>query len=164
MTLEEAIKHAEEVAYQKDLESVFDTDNDRYAMTDKERTDCKECAEQHRQLAEWMKGYKQLLEQEPCDDCISRQAVLDEMYKRKADGDAITAGFIKSLPSVNPQEPKTWQFARWVATEIFDDLWEYNKDSFAEIACRKLTELGIVRAKGDEWELVEPKESEVNNG
>ena len=53
------------------------------------------------------------------------------------------------------QEPKTEQFAKWVAEEIFDDMWEYNKDSFAEIACRKLAKLGIVRAKGDEWELVE---------
>ena len=51
-------------------------------------------------------------------------------------------------------------FTEWVATEIFDDMWEYNKDAFAEIACRKLAKLGIVRAKGDEWVLVEPKESE----
>ena len=62
------------------------------------------------------------------------------------------------------QEPKMEQFAKWVATEIFDDMWEYNKDSFAEIACRKLAKLGIVRAKGDEWELVEPQESEVEHG
>ena len=59
------------------------------------------------------------------------------------------------------QEPKTGQFAKWVATEIFDDMWEYNKDAFAEIACRKLAKLGIVRANGDKWELVEPQESEV---
>jgi hypothetical protein len=39
----------------------------------------------------------------PCTDAISRQAVLDEMYKRRADGDAITAGFIKNLPPVTPQ-------------------------------------------------------------
>ena len=58
------------------------------------------------------------------------------------------------------QSPKMEQFAKWVATEIFDDMWEYNKDSFAEIACRKLAKLGIVRAKGDEWELVESEEEE----
>ena len=58
------------------------------------------------------------------------------------------------------QSPKTEQFAKWVAEEIFDDMWEYNKDSFAEIACRKLAKLGIVRAKGDEWELVEREEEE----
>ena len=58
------------------------------------------------------------------------------------------------------QEPKMEQFAKWVATEIFDDMWKYNKDSFAEITCRKLAKLGIVRAKGDEWELVETEVEE----
>ena len=58
------------------------------------------------------------------------------------------------------QSPEMEQFAKWVATEIFDDMWEYNKDSFAEIACRKLAKLGSVRAKGDEWELVESEASE----
>ena len=33
-------------------------------------------------------------------DLISRQAVLDEMDKRHAEGDCITKGFIKALPSV----------------------------------------------------------------
>lgn len=56
------------------------------------------------------------------------------------------------------QEP--CDFARWVASEIFDENWEYNKDAFAELACRKLEKLGIVRAKGDKWELVESQESE----
>ena len=68
--------------------------------------------------------------------------------------------FTEALTSILEQEPKMEQFAKGVATEIFDDMWEYNKDSFAEIACRKLAKLGIVRAKGDEWELVEPQESE----
>ena len=45
MTLEEAIKHAEEVA-------------DRCTIN-------QFCAEEHRQLAEWLKDYKRLLEQEP---------------------------------------------------------------------------------------------------
>ena len=57
------------------------------------------------------------------------------------------------------EEQEPYDFAEWVATEIFDEMWEYNKDAFAEIACRKLAKLGIVRAKGDEWELVEPQES-----
>ncbi len=55
---------------------------------------------------------------------------------------------------------KALDFAKWVATEIFDDNWEYNKDAFDELACRKLEKLGFVRAKGDEWELIEPQESE----
>lgn len=59
------------------------------------------------------------------------------------------------IPSAEP-----YDFAKWVASEIFDDMWEYNKDAFAEIACRKLEKMGIVRAKGDEWELVEEQKSE----
>lgn len=74
MTLDEAIKHCEEVVYQKDLESGFDTDNERYAMTDKEREDCIECANEHRQLAMWLKDYKRLLEQQS-EDCVSRADV-----------------------------------------------------------------------------------------
>ena len=62
------------------------------------------------------------------------------------------------------QEPKTEQFAKWVAKEIFDENWEYNKEVFAELACRKLAKLGIVIRMGDEWELIEPQESEVSNG
>ena len=65
---------------------------------------------------------------------------------------------IAEISEALEQSPKTEQFAKWVATEIFDDMWEYNQDSFAEIACRKLAKLGIVRAKGDEWELVEREE------
>ena len=62
--------------------------------------------------------------------------------------------WLKATIKALEQEP--YDFARWVAREIFDENWEYNKDAnFAEIACRKLEKLGIVRAKGDEWELVE---------
>jgi hypothetical protein len=56
------------------------------------------------------------------------------------------------------QESKSEQFAKWVATEIFDENWEYNYDGFAELACRKLAKLGIVRAEGGEWTLVEQEE------
>lgn len=42
MTLEEAIRHCEEVA-------------ERYAKTE----DCAECAAEHRQLAEWLKELKE---------------------------------------------------------------------------------------------------------
>ena len=56
------------------------------------------------------------------------------------------------------------QFVKWVATEIFDDMWEYNKDAFAEIACRKLAKLGIVIRMGDEWVLVDEEgEKECQN-
>ena len=62
--------------------------------------------------------------------------------------------------AIKALEQEPYDFVKWVATEIFDDMWEYNKDAFAEIACRKLAKLGIVRAKDNEWELIEPQESE----
>ena len=44
------------------------------------------------------------------------------------------------------------EFCEWVASEIMDEeLWELNHDGFAEIACRKLHKLGIVKQKGDKW-------------
>lgn len=62
------------------------------------------------------------LEQESCEDAISRQAVLDEMYKRKANNDAITAGFIKNLPSVTSQ-PKMGQ---WIKKDRWDGEVDYD--------------------------------------
>lgn len=44
------------------------------------------------------------LEQESCEDAISRQAVLDVVEREQFKGDAISE--IEKLPSVKPQEPK----------------------------------------------------------
>lgn len=50
------------------------------------------------------------------------------------------------------------EFARWVADEIFgaedapDNPFDYGYGgAFAEIACRKLYKLGIVKMKGEDW-------------
>ena len=54
MTLDEAICHAEEVAESKKAESEIAEIQgcDRYALK------CEKCAEQHRQLAKWLKALK----------------------------------------------------------------------------------------------------------
>ena len=55
MTLDEAIRHCEEVAEQKEHDSVELID-----MLDELDVDaCKECAADHRQLAEWLKELKE---------------------------------------------------------------------------------------------------------
>lgn len=110
MTLEEAIKHAEEVA--EENQRVVDTKDvtiDMLFCDDeeiKERlTNYKRCAEEHRQLAEWLKDYKRLLEQQSREDCISRQAAIDALTKTSGiRGDTLKA--LYDLPSVNPR-PKT---------------------------------------------------------
>jgi hypothetical protein len=53
-----------------------------------------------------------VLEQQPCEDAVSRQAIIDEMEKRHAEGDCITKGFVKNMPPVTPQ-PKT---GHWIDT------------------------------------------------
>ena len=62
MTLDEAIKHAEEVA------DVCESEASKYDMTDayENYVACQDgkCAKEHRQLAEWLKELKQLRKQE----------------------------------------------------------------------------------------------------
>ena len=113
MTLDEAIKHAEEVAKEQDkLCKRYDdasgysrSHNEAIRTTDAKR--CEECAEEHRQLAEWLRDYKRLKEQEPCDDCISRQDALDCLTAtglKKFDFILDARDKIKNLPSVTPKE------------------------------------------------------------
>lgn len=64
MTLDEAIKHAEEVASRK-----FD-----------DNVHCIKCAEEHRQLAEWLKDYKRLKEQKQILDEIRAEIERQEKW------------------------------------------------------------------------------------
>lgn len=43
------------------------------------------------------------LEQEPCEDAISRQTVIDKMKERDEELSCLTVKDIRELPSVNPQ-------------------------------------------------------------
>ena len=112
MTLDEAIKHAEEFAEGHEKIKRIK------AVTLEE---CKS-AEEHRQLAEWLKDYKRLLEQESCEDCISRNMVLSEVKSgmiRTIDGENWkrvndNVRDIRALPPVTPQ-PK---MGRWIAYEV----------------------------------------------
>ena len=64
MTLDEAIKHAEEVAEEKEKEGKLLYESEAAIIG------CLKCAGEHRQLAEWLKDYKRLLEQESVLDKI----------------------------------------------------------------------------------------------
>lgn len=67
MTLDEAIKHAEEVA--KDCETAVECGIMNY-LSDEENVDnISECAMEHRQLAEWLKELKRYKEYGPCAFC-----------------------------------------------------------------------------------------------
>ena len=97
MTLDEAIKHAEEVA----------EENEKLCKAIPEHSaNAFHCAEEHKQLAEWLKDYKRLLEQQPCEDCISREAVEDAIAETIVNGESLGYGvaydILSGLPSVTP--------------------------------------------------------------
>lgn len=48
---------------------------------------------------------------------------------------------------------KLMQFAKFVADWIFSNDPERDFDFFSEVACRKLSEIGIVEGTRDEWIL-----------
>lgn len=105
MTLDEAIKHAEEVAEEKENEGKL------LCQSESASIGCLACAEEHRQLAEWLKDYKRLLEQQPSDDYVSRQQAIEfvnQVIGGKNDfADAIRDGVeavLSALPPVTPTQ------------------------------------------------------------
>jgi len=123
MTLEEAIKHAEEVA------DVCEFEASKYDMTDayESYVACQEgeCAAEHRQLAEWLKELKTLRKQDVPDtnvgDTISRQAAIDAAlsfiveYCGAAFDENMQIGLkqcLDGLPSAEP-EPHYCRECKW---------------------------------------------------
>lgn len=65
MSIDEAIKHCEEVAQEKErhLKVYENMDEDR-PLFKEEENECKECAAEHRQLADWLKELKSFKEKD----------------------------------------------------------------------------------------------------
>lgn len=76
MTLDEAIRHAEKIAKEQmqridnlsDIPMFGGSDED-IKLIEK----CEKYAEEYRQLAEWLRDYKRLKEQEPSGDLIQKK-------------------------------------------------------------------------------------------
>ena len=68
MTIDEAIKHCEEVA--ETQEKKVRKLNDGTMST---RIKCEECANEHRQLAEWLKALKEIWDSGDCNDCLHQR-------------------------------------------------------------------------------------------
>jgi hypothetical protein len=73
MTLDEAIKHCEEVAegQMKSAEMWKEYPENKYDchLAKKAYDSCKKCSDEHRQLAAWLRELKAYKEQEPCNSC-----------------------------------------------------------------------------------------------
>lgn len=96
-----------------------------------------------KQLANWLKELKQLKEQEPCEDAVSREAVLEQAYAYgnglEPDGYCVNVEDIQALPPVTPTHIET-------VTEFTD-------------RCRECGKTAITRAENDEilneaWRLL----------
>lgn len=59
MTLSEAIIYCQDIAYQEDQYSEFETDCETYAMSDIEREEHKKKADMYRQFEEWFRDLKE---------------------------------------------------------------------------------------------------------
>ncbi len=110
MTIDEAIKQAEETAeynqYVVDTHHITDdiSLDELYAddteIIEEHLIGYKKYADDYRQLAEWLKDYKRLLEQQTCEYCVSRQAVLD-LVNSDWEYEGLEVP-INCLPSVTP--------------------------------------------------------------
>lgn len=136
MTLDEAIKHAEEVA-EKNERRAESVRNRPISSADfyHEEESCSKCADEHRQLAKWLielKQYKdasnhpetvtefadrcrecgakygKLLKQQPCTDAISRQALIDALVN--------ATDIAERCGTVDKEESKRYlsEFIRWI--------------------------------------------------
>ena len=78
-----------------------------------------------KQLAEWLKDYKRLKEQEPCDDCIRRSDIgLTDFEIVMCDGDykeglKMLLEKIEKAPSVSPM----LKMGKWNVTKEKDELY-----------------------------------------
>lgn len=110
MTIEGAIKHYEEVAEKEERSAKLHPRPDKYVKgSGKKYLSCVACAEEHRQIAEWLKELKRLKEQEPCEDCISRayiEPIVEELENICINEDEHILSLlsnIKNAPSITPQ-------------------------------------------------------------
>ena len=143
MTLDEAIKHAEEMAEEQEelygLCPVSDMQfcdgrSDCTTLKNGKDKGCLKCAKKYRQLAEWLKDYKRLLEQQSCDDCISRQAVLEIAKSSKSNwiDNSVLFKRVNELPPVTPKEKTGY----WIPLGNYDD-WG-NENSYKCSECGEL--------------------------
>lgn len=125
MDLDSAIQHCEEVADEKEEDVIlyhncatYNQNQYEKGLAENTEKECRACADEHRQLAEWLKDYKRLLEQEPCEDTISRayiEPILEELENICVNGDEHILDLladIKNAPPVTPQQ----RMGRWILT------------------------------------------------
>lgn len=112
MTLDEAIKHATEVAETQE-ENCVNAGHDHYT-----KLEASACAAEHRLLAEWLTELKERREKDEQSSCsekpnksdlISRQAAIEAVYSwlYKNTDKRIPSEVLKAVPSAEPEQIRT---------------------------------------------------------
>ena len=151
MTLDEAIKHCEEVA--EELRNVDMGELDALYCGDTEciearKNDCIECANEHKQLAEWLKELKQFKEQKSCEDTVNRQSVLDINFKQimltTANPAEMIRQKVKALPPATPKR----KVGEWIKkNNDYFDWYECSECGYGSDGEMKYNRLCDVRTK-----------------
>ena len=130
MTLDEAIKHCQEVAQEKRYEY-----QECLAVHDMEDAmECGKCGEEHRQLARWLRDYKRLKEQELEWIPIVKKALTD---KEKAEylaesGEELCYMLENEMP-LDGQEVLV-SVGKFVLKDIFDeDFYNFKKNDIKNV-------------------------------
>lgn len=134
-TLAEAIKHSEELAEENqrvvDTGIVFDAMTidmlycDDTEVIAEHLANYQRCADEHRQLAEWLKDYKRLKEKESCEDAISREDVLDAISRiglHKSDTKEVqaVAECLRAVEALMPAASQS-KTGHWIECDILQE-------------------------------------------
>ena len=97
MTIDEAIKHAREVAKNKmaEYQNHYDKDAHYYPRQ------CKKCAEEHEQLSEWLEELKAYREIGTVEECRNSISDIDRTYNKGIDD---FVNFASTLPTVEEKD------------------------------------------------------------
>lgn len=156
LTLDEAIKHCEEVVEKnenKAQEWHKQTKNRVVNFCEKAiqaENDCIECADEHKQLAEWLIELKQFKEQESCEDVVSREEAIRVLKENCSHWDTnvmlidIATDLLKKLPSVTLTRKK----GKWIKrNNDYFDWYECSECGYGSDGEMKYNRLCDVRTK-----------------
>ena len=161
MTLDEVIKYCEEVAEKERSRAHIHEDMMALKRNIKHyvEAECHEalmnehikCADEHKQLAEWLTDYKRLKEQEPCEDAISRAEALKMIDDISIPEDMSTFEIkshigveISTLPPVTPKR----KVGEWIKkNNDYFDWYECSECGYGSDGEMKYNRLCDVRTK-----------------
>lgn len=147
MTFEEAIKHAEEVAKENQERAnsniLIERNGTKFLYDGEEYKKCYKCAEEHRQLAEWLKDYQRLLD----DKCQQNEDTIKTLEQEPKTGHWIKYG----IPICGEQHYKCTScgyyinFGQW--GELYTKEFKYCPNCGAKMIEPQESEEGMSKSK-----------------